>query len=207
MSGLFTEMKALEWGQLVALVVGGIWALVQWRHALQQRAEELEQRARELKWRQGKLAWKLTDSIHETPDTVAALKLLDHETDTVVADGTTYTVNDADIASALHFTPDHRFLDDSPKARAIRATIDALLYALERLNHAIRLDLMAADDVFAPTKYYSWIISRTGGCLEYAREIGYTGAAQRVELLAKEFRDNGSAPERRAPASTARARR
>ena len=184
MTDLLHDVTVLDAVQTIAVIAGGFWTLVRWRDAVRQRAQEVRQREQELKWKRAKLAWDLTDQIHEAPDIAPALALLDHEADEIRLADTTYRVSDDDIAAALHFTSTGEFEDVTPKGRAIRASLDALLYALERLDHAIRLELISPTDVFAPTRYYAAIMARDRRYLDYAHRIGYTRAAQLVEALA-----------------------
>ena len=194
------DMNLLNYVQTVTIVVASILALRRWREAVQQRREQeqarltqsreaLEQRREEQRWRRTRLVWTLTDKIHEDKNVVPILEVIDHETDHLLVGGTVHAISNKDISDALHFIPERKRPDDFPdtsaKARAIRASFDALFYALERLDHARRLGLIRLEEVFPATKYYCTIIANQPHYLAYARRIGYEGAATLVEDLSR----------------------
>jgi hypothetical protein len=171
-----TVQNLLHLGQLIAIVVGAIWGFKKWNTAQTQRKEEFE-------WRRAELAWRLTDKIHEAPDVLPALQLLDHETDKIAIGAKTVTVTDADIANALEVTERGEFPDHSDKGRAIRAAFDALLYSFERVEHAKCLNLITRQEIFAPTKYYARLMAKNRLYEKYANHIGYAHAWALISSL------------------------
>jgi hypothetical protein len=157
----------LQGFEILAIIGGATWALLQW--------------GMEFQWKRAKLAWDLTDKIHEDAEVRPALLLLDGESNTVTADGTTYEVEDGDITEALE-QREGRFLE-TPKARAIRTPFDALFYAFERLAHAIQLKLLTEEDVFAPTKYYAGFMAGQQRYRDYAEYVGYKQAIDLIDRL------------------------
>ena len=151
---------------MVAAVVGGPWALFQWR-------DTLAQRKREFRWKQAEAAYKLMDQVFDDEHTGDALLMIDGEKDEFeIAPGERVRVDAKAIERALGFDGHTTAVD-----RFIRHRFDSLLYDLERLEHSLEVGLVELSDITTPTSYY---VERLAPFRErivpYAQKIGFNRA-------------------------------
>lgn len=171
-------------GTPLIAAAGFVLAIWQWNKAVAQRKDEL-------RWKRAEAAWKLTDEIHEDPDCAMALQLVDGECEPLEhPDGTRDDVSLEDAMKAL----DLKTESTSSKSRSIRKSFDSLLYALQRMESAVKTGYILDEDISSVTVYYAGLLHAEAlwPLLEtYARRIGYNDATRLIARLAGRPRPEG----------------
>lgn len=137
-----------------AAIFASFKALAEWRRSTQQRLEEHALRQREYRQKQAVFGRELIREVFSDAKAHTALRMLDYLDREYVDDdtGAKYRIRDLDIQPAMRPSS-----TESPFTTAevfVRTRFECLYDYLEQIEHLIKLDVVAFEDVETAFRYY-----------------------------------------------------
>ncbi len=133
----------------------------------------LRRDGREARHQQAKAGYELVDALFDDEEAGPLLAALD--TGLEHSHLTSRRTQEAQkIAQAFDYAFGNGRDQVQPHLTAVRIQFDAVLYYLDRFEHAIRADITTFDDVQSSWRYYDALLSRYAMVIDqYAEDTGY----------------------------------